>query len=44
MNRILTDLQNRLTTEHFEKLMRISIEGPPDLVNDLKDLITDCWK
>jgi hypothetical protein len=39
MNRILTDLRNRLTTEHLEQLMRISIEGPSDLDNDLKDLI-----
>ncbi len=37
MNRILTDLRNRLSTEHLEKLMRISIEGPSDLNNDLKD-------
>ena len=44
MNRILTDLQNRLTTDHLEQLMRISIEGPSDLNNDFKDLIIDCWK
>jgi hypothetical protein len=44
MNRILTDLRNRLTTEHLEKLMKILIEGPSDLDNDLKDLINDCWK
>jgi hypothetical protein len=44
MNRILNDLRNRLTTEHLEQLMRISIEGPSDLDNDLKDLIIDCWK
>ncbi|CAF3723909.1 unnamed protein product [Rotaria sordida] len=44
MNRILIDLRNRLTTEHLEQLMRISIEGPSDLDNDLKDLIIDCWK
>jgi hypothetical protein len=31
MNRILTDLKNRLTTEHLEELMKISIEGPADL-------------
>jgi hypothetical protein len=31
MNRILTDLRNRLTTEHLEQLMKISIEGPSDL-------------
>jgi hypothetical protein len=24
--------------------MRISIEGPADLDNNLKDLIIDCWK
>jgi hypothetical protein len=44
MNRILTDLRNRLTTEHLEQLMKISIEGPSNLDNDLKDLIIDCWK
>ncbi len=31
MDRILTDLRNRLTTEHFEQLMKISIEGLSDL-------------
>jgi hypothetical protein len=41
MNRILTDLRNRLTTE---QLIKISIEGPSDLDNDLKDLIIDSWK
>jgi hypothetical protein len=44
MNRILIDLRNRLTTEHLEQLMKISIEGPSDLDNDLKDLIIDYWK
>ncbi len=44
MNRILIDLRNRLTTENLEQLMKISIEGPSDLDNDLKDLIIDCWK
>ncbi|CAF4915213.1 unnamed protein product, partial [Rotaria sp. Silwood1] len=44
MNRILTGLRNRLTTEHLEQLMRISIEGPADLDNDIKNLIIDCWK
>ncbi|CAF0888456.1 unnamed protein product [Didymodactylos carnosus] len=44
MNRILTDLRNRLTTEHLEQLMRISIEGPSHLDNDLKELIINCWK
>jgi hypothetical protein len=44
MNRILTDLRNRLTTENLEQLMKISIEGQSDLDNDLKDLIIDCWK
>ncbi|CAF4893698.1 unnamed protein product, partial [Rotaria socialis] len=44
MNRILTDLRNRLTTEHLEQLMRVSIEGPSDLDDDLKDLIINCWK
>lgn len=42
MNRILTDLRYRLTTEHLEQLMKISIEGPSDLDNDLKDLTIDC--
>jgi hypothetical protein len=41
INRILTDLQNRLKTE---QLIKISIEGPSDLDNDLKDLIIDSWK
>ena len=44
MNRILTDLRNRLTTDHLEQLMKISIEGPSDLNNDFKELIIDCWK
>ena len=44
MNRILTDLRNRLTTEHLEQLMKISIEGQTDLDNSIKDLIIDCWK
>ncbi|CAF1126357.1 unnamed protein product [Rotaria sordida] len=44
MNRILTDLRNRLTTEHLEQLMKISIEGPCDLDNNIKDLIINCWK
>ncbi|CAF4687652.1 unnamed protein product, partial [Rotaria sp. Silwood2] len=42
MNRILTDLRYHVTTEHLEQLMRISIGGPSDLDNDLKDLIIDC--
>jgi len=41
MNRVLTDLWNRLT-EHLEQLMKISIEGPTDLDDDLKNLIIDC--
>ncbi|CAF4091810.1 unnamed protein product, partial [Adineta steineri] len=44
MNRILTDLRNRLTTDHLQKLMKISIEGPSELDNDLKNLIIDRWK
>lgn len=44
MNRILTDLRNRLTTEHLESLMRISIEGSTSLNYDLKSLIIDRWK
>ncbi|CAF4870714.1 unnamed protein product, partial [Rotaria sp. Silwood2] len=42
MNGILTDLRYHVTTEHLEQLMRISIGGPSDLDNDLKDLIIDC--
>jgi hypothetical protein len=44
IDRILTDLRNRLTTENLEQLMKISIEGPSDLDNYLNDLIIDCWK
>jgi hypothetical protein len=44
MNRILTDLRNRLTTEHLEQLMKISIEEPTDLDDNLKNLIIDSWK
>ncbi|CAF4688095.1 unnamed protein product [Rotaria sp. Silwood1] len=44
MNRILTGLRNRLTTEHLRKLMRISREGPADLDDDIKNIIIDCWK
>ena len=44
MNRILSDLRNRLTTEHLEQLMKISIAGRTDLDNNIKDLIIDCWK
>ncbi|CAF1559715.1 unnamed protein product [Rotaria sordida] len=44
MNRILTDLRNRLTIEHVEQLMRILVEGSSDLNNDLKDLIIDYEK
>ncbi|CAF3976447.1 unnamed protein product, partial [Rotaria sordida] len=44
MNRILTGLRNRLTTEHLEKLMRISIERPADLDDDIKNIIIDNWK
>ena len=44
MNRILSDLRNRLTTEHLEQLMKISIERRTDLDNNIKDLIIDCWK
>ncbi|CAF0983648.1 unnamed protein product [Rotaria sordida] len=44
MNGILTGLRNRLTTEHLEKLMRISIEGPADLDDDIKNIIIDNWK
>ncbi|CAF4631061.1 unnamed protein product, partial [Rotaria socialis] len=30
--------------QHLEQIMRISIEGPSDLDDDLKDLIINCWK
>ena len=35
-NRILTDLRNRLTTEHVDQLMRISIEEPEYLNAEIK--------
>ncbi|CAF3139928.1 unnamed protein product [Rotaria sp. Silwood2] len=44
MNRILNGLRNHLTAEHLEQPMRISIKGPADLGNDIKNLIIDCWK
>jgi hypothetical protein len=43
-NRILTDLRNRLTTEHVDQLMRISIEGPEYLSEEMKEKMVDCWK
>ena len=43
-NRILTDLRNRLTTEHVDQLMRISIEGPEELSAEMKEKVIDCWK
>jgi hypothetical protein len=44
MNRILTDLRNRLTTEHLKQFKKILVEGPSDLDNHLEDLIIDSWK
>ncbi len=44
MNRILCDLRNRLTTEHLEQLMKISIEGPTALDDDLKNSVINFWK
>ena len=44
MNRILTGLRNRLTTEHLKKLMRTSIEGSAHLDDDIKNIIIDNWK
>jgi len=44
MNRILTDLRNRLTIEHLEQLKKTLVERPSDLDNHLKDLIIDSWK
>jgi hypothetical protein len=44
MSRILTGLQNCLTTQYLEQLMRRSIEEPSNFDNDLKDEIVDCWK
>lgn len=43
-NRILTDLRNRLTTDHVDQLMRISIEGPDVLNLQIKEEIINCWK
>ncbi|CAF4105091.1 unnamed protein product [Rotaria sordida] len=43
-NRILTDLRNRLTIEHVDQLMRLSIEGPEYLNEEIKEKIIDCWK
>ena len=44
MNRILTKLRNRLTTEYVEQLMRISIEGTNILNEETKNEIINCWK
>lgn len=44
MNRILTKLRNRLTTEHLDQLMRISIEGPNTLNEQTKEEIINYWK
>jgi len=44
MNRILTKLRNRLTTEHIEQLMRISMEGADTLNEEMKDEIINYWK
>ncbi|CAF3338289.1 unnamed protein product [Rotaria socialis] len=44
MNRVLTKLRNRLTTEHVDQLMRISIEGVDTLNEDMKEEIINYWK
>ena len=43
-NRILNNLRNRLTTEHADQLMHISIEGLEHLSGEMKEKMTDCWK
>lgn len=44
MNRVLTKLRNRLTTEHIDQLMRISIEGADTLNEEMKEEIINYWK
>ena len=44
MNRILTDLRNRLATQRSDQLMRISIKEPLDLDSVFKYMIFGCWK
>jgi len=44
MNRILTKLRNRLIIEHVDQLMRISIEGPDILNEEIKEEIINNWK
>ncbi len=44
MNRILTKLRNRLTTEHLNQLMIISIEGAETLTEEMKEEIINYWK
>ena len=44
MNRILTKLRNRLSVEHADHLMRISIEGEDVLNEEVKEKVIDYWK
>ncbi len=44
MNRVLTKLRNRLTIEHVDQLMRISIEGADILNEEMKEEIINHWK
>ncbi|CAF1424761.1 unnamed protein product [Rotaria sordida] len=44
MNRILTELRNQLTTQYVDQLMRISIEGPDTLNEEIKEEIINYWK
>ncbi|CAF1346512.1 unnamed protein product [Rotaria sp. Silwood1] len=44
MNRVLTKLKNRLTTEHVNQLMKISIEGADTLNEEMKEEIINYWK
>ncbi|CAF1540891.1 unnamed protein product [Rotaria sordida] len=44
MNRILTKLRNQLTTQYVDQLMRISIEGPDTLNEEIKEEIINYWK
>ena len=44
MNRILNKLRNRLTTVHLDELMRISVEGPETLSEQMIEEIINLWK
>lgn len=41
MNRLITKLRNRLGQETIQDLMKISIEGPEELSDELKEIIVD---